>query len=68
MEDKTHTVIMMASIVSTILGGIALGVCMASLTTWVVGMFVDFPFTWSNVGKVYLATMLIGLLRAWWCK
>ena len=66
MKDKT--IMRWSAIVGSLLVGVALGVCMATLTTWVVGMFVDFPFTWSNVGKVYLATMLIGLLRACWRK
>ena len=66
MKDKT--IMRWAVIVGALLGGVVLAVCIASLTTWVVGMFVDFPFTWSNVGKVYLATMLIGVLRAWWRK
>ena len=68
MEDKTHTIMMWASIISTILVSLLLGGLFATLGTLIAGMFVDFPFTWSNVGKVYLAFMLIGLLRIWWGK
>ena len=63
-----ETIWMWTSIISSILVSILLGGLFAALTTRVAGMFVDFPFTWSNVGKVYLAFMLIVLLRVWWGK
>ena len=61
-----ETIITLAATASSILVGLILGLLVAAFGTWVAGMFVDFPFTWSNVGKVYLASVLIGLIRVMW--
>ena len=61
-----ETIIMLAATASSILVGLILGILVAAFTTWVAGMVIDFPFTWSNVGKVYLASVLIGLIRVMW--
>jgi hypothetical protein len=66
MEDKT--ILILAEIASSILVNLLLGVLFATLATWVAGMFIDFPFTLSNVGKVYLVSVVFGLIRVMWSR
>jgi hypothetical protein len=62
MEDKTHTKILMAARLFGFLIGTGLLILLAALITWVAGMFVNFPFTWLNVGNVFIGSVVFNLI------
>jgi len=61
-RDKAELFGVVAGLVGILVVVALLGLGVAAFGTWVAGMFFDYPMTWVNVGKAWLAITALNLV------